>query len=680
GAVRLLDSSSSLFDEKDGLARIVVWMFEGFENRTCAVSTAWTISCFDGRRFHQAAPAFASRLGPAVWRGHFGVLRDHEDGWWFASNEGLYRFGKITRLEELPRATPIARYTKKDGLSTDTVACLLEDREGDVWIGTFAPVSRPLMRWKRATSRFESFGAEAGLPEFGSAVVLTKDAAGDVWIAYRDGTLARHREGRFQVVSGRNGFSSAPITSLSSDRAGRLWATTTGGGLVFVEKPDAPEPRAVVFGPREGVSGYFLKGLSFDDAGRPVFGTDRDLVRFDPARRVVEKVLADRVFVHSEVDSGFRDAGGALWFATWRGAVRVLPAEDRPRSPARARVAAVRVDGAGVPVPARGAEHLDLGKLQSSARVSFELFGLGAIGQPLSFEHLMEGLDEHWSAPEEERVLHFARFSPGRYRLRVRAAGAASAAPEAVVAFTVLGPLWSRPWFLLALASALVAAGWAGKATRTRRRQELDAVRTRIAADLHDDLGAGLSRISILADVAKTARADGSGTDETLAKIADASREVDERLADGLWAVDPACDDLAGLAKRLRLLAEELFEPLGISWRVTIPDGAGDVPLRPDRRREIYLLAKEAVVNAARHAGARHVTIDVAHDRRRVVVTVEDDGRGFDAGATPADRLSGGRGVSNMRRRATALGGTAELTSAPGRGTRVRFEVPKGRA
>jgi signal transduction histidine kinase/ligand-binding sensor domain-containing protein len=676
GAMRLLASGSTVFDEKDGFGRVARF-FEGSGGNVCGTSPGWAVSCFDGRRFARAVPRFASRLDPASWRGSFGVLRDHEGALWLGTGEGLVRFAALPRIEDLATAEPVARYTVHDGLAGNAVAQLLEDRTGDVWIGSFAPVRKPLTVWRRASGRMERFGAEAGLPEFGSPAVLGLDALGDVWVSYRDGTLARRKDGRFRVLSGQNGFPAALVTGFAPDPSGRLWAVAEGGSLLRVDDPGGTAPTAVVYGRREGVVGYYLSGLVIDAQGRVVFGTDRELLRLDPGSGAISKVLPDRVLVQSSPASAFRDRSGALWFGTWQGTVRIVPVEERAPAPAHVRVSGVKVFGSAWPVPGRGTEFLDLGEVAPSADVSIEFFGLGAMGQPLSFTHVLEGAERAWSAPQEERAVHFAQFPAGHYRFRVRASGS-SGGPglEAAVSFRIAAPFWRRWWFAAAVASLFAAGGYAASALRARHRRQLEDVRTRIASDLHDDLGAGLSRISILSEVASLALQAGAPADDAIAKIKEASREVDERLAEGIWTVDPSHDDLASLCRRLCLLAAEILEPAGISWRVEIPDEADAVRLRPDRRREIYLLLKEAFANAARHSGARHAVLKVMHARRRLTFELADDGCGLDPGGLePPEQLVGGRGLRNMRSRAAALGGALRVGGAPGGGTVVTLEV-----
>jgi signal transduction histidine kinase len=231
------------------------------------------------------------------------------------------------------------------------------------------------------------------------------------------------------------------------------------------------------------------------------------------------------------------------------------------------------------------------------------------------------------------------------------------------------------------MALLLTGTGYAVEAARWRRRRELDAVRARIASDLHDDLGASLSRISILPEVAARRARDDASPLEIVERIGEASRSVVEKLADGIWAVDPRRDDLRSLGERLRLVAAELLEPAGISWRVEVPEEAERIGIHPDQRRQVYLVLKEAMANAARHSSARNVSLSTSSAHGILELELKDDGLGFDERAS-ADgaRLSGGRGLANMRERASAFGATFRIESAPGKGTviglRVRVRPP----
>ncbi len=677
GAVRVSLSGNALFRESDGLGSIVSAVFVRRSGEICVASSNWTLSRPEGRGFASVRPRLPAGLDEISWRAYHGVLEDHEGGFWLASRQGLVRFAPAVRLEQLARQAPIAVYTTRDGLASDDLSHLFEDSRGDVWIGTFGPAREPLTRYRRSTGRFERFGEADGLPALGSPYHFAEDAAGNVWISYRDGTLARFRGGRFQVLSGRNGIPSAPVGGFALDRRGRLWATTFGKGLMRIDEPDADEPDAFRYGPAEGISAFQLGEIALDADDRVVFTTSRALMRLDPSTGTVSELRAARGVLSADATGACRDRDGKLWFASWNGLARLSGGPAQAVRPPAVRVSATQVSGEARPVSGLGEMAIDLGELPHSATISIDFFGLGRPGEPLFYEHLLEGFDRTWSERRKDRTVHFDHLAAGSYRFLVRsvALGGESSTP-AVVTFKVLPPFWRRWWFLSGLALLLTGTGYAVEAARWRRRRELDAVRTRIASDLHDDLGASLSRISILSEVASRRTREGGSPAELVEKIGEASRTVVEKLADGIWAVDPRRDDLRSLGERLRLAAAELLEPAGISWRVEVPEGAERVGMHPDQRRNVYLLLKEAMANAARHSHAHSATLVVTSAHGDLGLELRDDGLGFDAGTVGRGaRLVGGRGLRNMEERARALGGTLRVESAPGRGTLVSLRL-----
>ena len=678
GGAAMVDlSGSALFGEGDGLGRMVTELLERTPGEIVAFSSDWTVSRLEGDRFRSVRPRLPKHLEAHDWRAFHGMLADRAGHFWFATREGIYRFGPAARVEELAGLVPNAHLTTADGLATDEVSSLFEDSRGDVWIGTFPSVPDPLRVWRRKTGRVERFSAADSLPASGTPYRFVEGREGDVWIAYRDGELVRCRAGRFEVMSGRFGIPPVPVAAMTVDAAGRLWASAWGAGLVRIDRPADPEPTAVVYGTKEGIRDFYLGRLLSLKSGKILIGTAQQLLTFDPSRGAVTESRAARPAFLSEPLAVLEDHAEALWLGSWRGLAKLVPEKDRPAARLRVLVAGAIVSGLPWPVPGRGTGQLDLGELPAESNLAISFLGQGRPGEPVLFEHRMDGIDGRWSSGHAETVVHYGRLAAGSYRFRVRAAGGVEGgSEEAVVSFSVRPPLWRRWWFLCGTALVLAGLGYGLDVARTRRRRALEEVRSRIASDLHDDLGASLSRISILSEVAaRTAREGGSPAD-LIGRIGETSRAVVEKLADGIWAVDPRRDDLRSLGERLRQAAGELLEPAGISWRVEVPEGADRLRLTPDRRREIYLVLKEAIANVARHSGARHATLVVTPGRGRIRFELSDDGRGLGGADARGERLAGGRGLPNMRRRAESLGASLEIGGGPDGGTVVALEVP----
>jgi signal transduction histidine kinase len=277
--------------------------------------------------------------------------------------------------------------------------------------------------------------------------------------------------------------------------------------------------------------------------------------------------------------------------------------------------------------------------------------------------------------PTADRTVHFPSLSPGHYRFEVRAisiGGLVSPEP-AVVAFRILPPFWRRWWFVAFVAGLLGATGYAFHRLRLRRVVELERVRTRIATDLHDDIGSSLSRVSILSEVVRQ-QVQGDRPQEAeplLEQIADTARGLVDSMGDIVWAINPRRERASDLIQRMRRFAGDTASGRGVALKFRAPEEAQERRLDLNLRRQVYLVFKEAVNNVVRHSGCREAEVELAIKGGWLALVVTDDGCGFDLGANGQ-----GHGLDSMRARAEDVGGTLEVESAPGGGTTVRLRVP----
>jgi signal transduction histidine kinase len=310
-----------------------------------------------------------------------------------------------------------------------------------------------------------------------------------------------------------------------------------------------------------------------------------------------------------------------------------------------------------------------------------------APGDTPRYQVRLRGVDPDWGPATNDRTALYLNLAPGHYRFEARAVashGLASPRP-ASVAFTILPPIWQRWWFQLAAGAMVAAAAYSVYRARLSRLLALERVRARLATDLHDDLGARLSRISILAEVAaRRVSSDARSAGRLLGEVGETARSLIEAADDITWSVDPRQDDLASLVARIRRFVGELLEARDIAWTFEAPVTGARIKLSPERRRHVLLVFQEASNNVVRHAGARHVVMSLRLDGHQLHAEIQDDGCGFEVAAdTDADAAGvrpvsphAGRGLSNMRARARELGGLLTITSAVGRGTSVRLTAP----
>jgi signal transduction histidine kinase len=292
-------------------------------------------------------------------------------------------------------------------------------------------------------------------------------------------------------------------------------------------------------------------------------------------------------------------------------------------------------------------------------------------GQSLLYETKLDGATSVWSAPSPNTSLNFANLAPGTYRFQVRAvAPGGLSGDSASLDFEILSPVWRRWWFVSFVVALLAAAAAAAHRYRVNQVIELQRVRARIATDLHDDLGSGLSQVAILSEMIRK-RLDGAApaATEPLSRIATVSRELIESMEDIVWSINPARDRLQDLSSRMRQFASEVLEPRGIDLAFGAPEAGRDVALDPAIRRHLYLIFKEAIHNL-RHSGCSAVVVRLTQSVSELLVEVRDNGRGMERAN---DRS--GHGLASMRSRAEACGGSLEVESGSGGGV-VRARIP----
>lgn len=667
----------SQFTDQDGLIGSTLRsIFRGADGQLYAVAHSSVIHRLDGSRWTAVRPNLSSGAGLAGRSVYGAVLMDREGSWWIGTGEGLLRFPRVNKLEDLARTEPV-RLTTEDGLAGNDIWRLYEDSRGDIWIATRVPGQEPLTRWQRSTGRFQRYGPAQGMPAAREVNAFAEDSSGTLWASLWDGGLVRFDGRRFHYVAPGPG-DPAPQGHLFVDRRGWLWVT--GRQLKFTRTPTARDPRFEVFRTATGQTLY-TSALVDDRNGWMYAGTPGRLVRFDPEDARVQSLGVGGPFGGLTI-APYRDADGTLWFPSLGDLLHYSPRPDDYQAVSTVRIGRVLAAGAAIPVPPLGTTHpAPLSLAAGQRRLQIDYFGLGYwMEAPQYFQVRLEGVDDAWSQPTTQRSIVYAGLAPGRYRFQVRAVGASGKerADPATVEFTIAPPFWRRMPFILALTLLLAATLVYVHKRRLQHLLELERIRTRIAADLHDDLGASLARVSLLSEATRRALRDSPDrADSMLSEIGTTARALVTGAGDIAFAIDPTRDRLDDLVARIRRFAEDLLEGSGITWRFPVEGETAGVVISSDQRRHLLAIIKEALHNAVRHARPGQISV-MLHVRDGILeVEIADDGCGFRATAPETEQQPVlGHGLRNVQYRARELGAHVDVTSRPGAGTRIALRLP----
>ena len=637
--------------------------------------------CFDGKRFNWFTLVALANFG---WVMEEVTLQARNGEWWVGSGEGLYRFPASDNFAQIKAASPLAVYSTREGLAASQIFRLFEDSRDNIWISTTNPATNGLARWERASGSMRDLKDSPGLPALKDNLARSfgEDRAGNVWIGFNNG-LARYAHGSFKFFSVADGLPPGSIMNIYLDHAGRLWLASARGGLIRIDDPGAERPSFINYTTARGLSSNDTEVITEDVDGHIYVGGGYGLDRLDPATGHVKHFTTAEGLAPGLFRAAFRDHNGVLWFGMTRGLSRFVPAPDAPTAPPPVLISGLRVAGLPRLVSALGEREMALPDLSANDnQLQLDFVGLSSVsGDVLRYQYKLEGADADWSAPSEQRRVNYAHLAPGRYRFLARAAnsdGTFSAVPASVT-FTILPPVWQRWWFLMLVVIAVGVMVYAFYRYRMARLLEMANVRTRMATDLHDDIGSGLSRMAILSEVVKQQM--GNSAEQSvplLTEIADSARTLVDSMRDIVWSIDPRRDDLGNVVFRVRQFASDVLEPQEIKLDFQASPDLEKIKLNPEQRRHLFLIFKEAINNIARHAGCASVLLSINVSHGRLTVKIKDDGRGFAAAQSHSvnDQRLGGHGLENLKNRASQLGGQFAVDSSPGNGTCLLLIVP----
>ncbi len=687
GAMRFSQKGFTTYNQADGLADNTIFQtFQAASGKIYVVNPRWLVNEFDGNKFIAVQP----NLPPNVGKWHFGrTLLDRSGHWWFGTESGVFIFPRVENIEQLKTAAPKSIFNTENGLPFNDVLGLFEDSRGDVWLSYWNETNAHLTRWERNSRKLFNYSQTDGVPSNCAPGFFDEDASGNVFAYCSAENLIVFHSGKFTTLASDKLKGSGEPHGIHIDLKGSVWLATSLGGLIRIENPLASNPEFTIYTTAQGLSSNHIQYVTEDNAGRIYFVTSRGMDRLEPKTGIIKYyTLADGL---AAAGSGlaFRAADGNLWLGTSRGLSKFVPETAQTIHTPPVFISNLRVAGTDLPISALGDTEISGLTLEPDQRqMQIDFYGISlATGEALRYQYKLRGGDgEDWSAPSNERRVNFPNIAAGDYQFLVRAVGADGGVSEkqAVISFKVLRPVWQRWWFLVLTALVIGFLIYLIYRYRVAQLLKLERVRTRIATDLHDDIGSSLSQIAILSEVVRQKIGSESAVNEPLKMIAGTSREMVDAMSDIVWAINPEKDHLADLVQRMRRFASDVLEAQEIVYRFEADEKHRHIALGADVRREVYLIFKESINNAVKHAEATAVEMSVRIEKNTLIVKIKDDGKGFVLSEPSEDELFspqnydgfGGNGLINIRRRAESFGGRFTIESALNEGTEIIIEIP----
>ncbi len=596
---------------------------------------------------------------------------------WVGTPDGLSRI----------RGNKVDTFTSADGLPDDFVRSLLIDTDGSLWIGT----RRGLAHWAQGKN---GSGSLAGMRTYtqenglGSDLVgaMARDTRGDLWVATLVG-LSRLRGDTISNFTTANGLSNNVVTALLPRADGTLLIGTQEHGW------DAWDGNRFSAATQNSLEQTTIHAILDDGSGHLWFATGNGIARCDcdsmsggaagSCSHWMEFGAADglhsRETATNSHPSAWRSRDGQLWFATPRGLVEVDPAHF-PVNTNPPPVVLERLQVDDVSQPLHGAGSL-LKVPAGRVHFEFDYAGLSFVApQKVRYRYMLDGFDHGWTDAGTRRAAYYTNIPPGKYTFRVQAANNDGIWNTAGAAFSFeLRPhfyqtLWFYALLLLALGGAVLLVLKRRLYVAEREFKAVLGERSRIAREIHDTLAQGYVGVSVQLEVLAALLRQH--------KMEDAGKQLDQTrdyvrhgLADArqsIWALRTPDANETTLPVRLRRMAEAAG-----SERLTARFSLFGAyrPLPAETEGEMMRVAQEAIQNVKKHADAGQLWVQLEYGPEMVALEVRDDGRGG-ALEHSTGTSAGHFGLTGMKERAEAIGGTLEVSSARGEGTTIRLSVP----
>ena len=580
------------------------------------------------------------------------------------------------------------------------VKSIFVDRQNRVWLGRKDGVDC----W--VDGKLREWNSHNG--SIAQAVrALAEDKGGDIWMGSDDGNIYRFNGSAPEAVR-LPGFSGQQaVWSLLADDDGSLWIGTSDAGLLHFS-----DGRFTRFMAKDGLPDDLICQIQDDTLGNLWLGTHHGIGRVSKAALRAfagGQTASINCSVYDRADGlptlqcsdmyqpmAWRGHDGRLWFATTKGLVTVQPRDVRlnPLPPpvvieeflADGKV--LRADGG--PDAAGG---IDVSPGKENFEFRYTALSLAA-AEKNNFRYQLEGFDAGWVNAGTRRWVQYSYLKPGNYRFRVRACNNDGVWNDAGAGLElrILPYYWETGWFRISLVLVLIA-GIAGfvrhlgqqafrrELERLERQRDMEQDRARIARDIHDHIGSGLTRINLLNEL--LLGEPPSQLARRVSQITGVTCELMRTMDEIVWAVNPKNDTLESLMNYVCDYADEFLRPAGISLRLRVPARLPGWSLTSEVRHNLFLAVKEILNNIVKHAAATEVTLELRLNASTATLEIQDNGRGLErpspVNGHAGPRPMGGNGLENLRKRAAAIGGQCRIQSEQGRGTRIGLVLPAPR-
>lgn len=604
----------------------------------------------------------------------YDIVTDKNNNVWASSSkEGLFKFN--IAQQQFYKAS--GQLPLHDSLLA-TIRKINTDSAGNMWMYG----EQTMFYVDAASGHVQVFSLQWDKNYLGKKTARSADLvitpAGEAWLLTQQGIFIYNKNGfaqhLYKTGTSKNDMAEQAVMTGAFSKKYKAFWFTSGDGLQVMNY----ETRKILsyHTMAAGLPSMMLRGVAIDSLDRVWVATSAGLGYFDPTKKIWQTFNRFDGLETDFLDGGIfitnnnmlalpQDDGFSFYKPS-----DILIAADTPKL----RITSILVNNnmyADTMLP-EFVQQLDLPYNQNNIILEYAAMDW-VYPAKTNYRYRIEGIEgqDSW-LPNDDARLNLAGLQPGKYILHLRALGSGGVSSnEVVLPILVHPPFWKTAWFIALVTLLLLFAGWQLFRYRIAQVKKLQYMRNNISRNLHDDIGASLSNIGILNELAKrNMEQDTNKANEYLDRAAEDIQHISENLGDIVWNINPMFDNINNLLIRMKRYGADMTEGKNIRCVFDMPEDA-DIHLPMDKRSDFYLLYKEAINNLVKHSGAKHALVKITASSSQLYLLIKDDGKGFDP-----SRLKEGNGLSNMRQRAQQLNGKLVIDTAPGKGMALNFRMP----
>ncbi len=624
-----------------------------------------------------------------------------------------------------PKEGSIKIYSREDGsLPGNSVGSIFRDREGKIWIGHDYGISLfdgtrlrqvPLKAVagvtpinNQVTQIIELNSGELLMTTFYGIYIIKKDGKGFyegfIWKSFTSRTMGVHQnddehvwvasqvEGLYHVrpedslvTNAQKFFNRINIRSIHQDEQESeiLWLCSGAGLIRF----DTHSTAYKLYKEEDGIPGGFVYGLIEDDNHNFWLSTNSGLCFFNRKDETFQTFTVKDGLQSNEFNRGafYKGPSGTIYFGGIKGFNWFRSGAERATSkPPKSAIISTLVNDVAITNDSSFYLTRSLSLPHDKNDLLFE-FAVFDYTRPEAnkIQYMLEGWDKQWITTHQKST-RYSNLPHGNYIFRVRASSSTSDwGEEDYVSISIQAPFWKTNWFyatisliligVIAGITRMIAHGkFEKKLLEIEKQRAVLEERDRISKDIHDDLGTGLTKISILSQLARQSKSVDEFTQRQLDKISMSSHELIDNLSELIWSHNPTNDSLRKLLWYIREHLNPMFDGTQTKLNISIPDLPEDISVPAEWRRNIFLVTKESLHNVLKHSEATQASLTYSVVENRLIIVISDNGRGFDFNTNS----NSGNGLTNIHKRINECRGTVHIESHPGQGTKLSIEVP----